>query len=83
MTYLIKYTLTREFSIKTIQDSYIKKLSWVDLLQSNFSLNFYHKNLQNVDQKVKPRKNRVCLEQKKSRQSRKCDTNAVGDVGDI
>ena len=41
----------------------MKSKSWVNWLQSYFSLNFYQKNTQNVDQKVNKRQNTVCLEQ--------------------
>ena len=40
------------------------KVPLVDLLQSYVSLNFYHKNKLNLDQKVNPQQNTVCLEQK-------------------
>ena len=41
----------------------MKSKSWVNWLQSYFSLNFYQKNTQNVDHKVNKRQNTVCLEQ--------------------
>ena len=63
ITYLIYYTLQNSFQYKTIQASYIIKLRWVNLLQSYFSWNFYHKTTQNFDQKVVPQKNTVRLEQ--------------------
>ena len=59
------------------------KVPLVDLLQSYFSLNFYHKTTQNVDHNVNPPQNTVCLEPKKLRQSKKIYTNTAGDAGDI
>ena len=57
-------------------------LLWVDLLQSYFSLNFYIKNTQNLDQKVNPRQNTVCLKQKIT-PVQKIYTSDAGDAGDI
>ena len=42
----------------------MKSKSWVNWLQSYFSLNFYQKNTQTVDQKVNKRQNTVCLKQR-------------------
>ena len=62
--YLIKYTLTEEFSIQ----DYTRQLQNNNLLnmksENKFLLPFYQqKNTLNLDQKVNYRQNTVCLEQ--------------------
>ena len=41
----------------------MKSKPWVNLLLSYFSLNFYQKSTQNVNQKVNQQPNIICLEQ--------------------
>ena len=91
MMYLIKYTLTVQFSIKdyTIQLHYnnllnMKSKPWVNCLQSYFSLNFYNKE---NEKKNGPKSQSVTehqiLRATNLRQFREFYTSVVGDVGDI